>query len=206
MFHLKELLSTQLQRETSNETTGKFAVCNPTPVRSELQSVIVWCGLALWWVDLDEVLQITGVAGERAAAVGLYVRIDAAVTKDEARGGQHCGVCAKPPAQRACRAVGAELCVFGFIGWDVLATVLLLQMDRGWRSRQGGKGLHSALVVWGVPPLKELQEKDAQRQWRGQGQGRAPSALWHQPQRSLHQAANKEYIVGGQKNVYVYWT
>lgn len=61
-------------------------------------------------------LQISGVAGERAAAVGFYVHIDAAVTKDEAGGGQHCGVCAKPLAQRACRAVGAELCVFGFIG------------------------------------------------------------------------------------------
>lgn len=61
-------------------------------------------------------LQISGVAGERAAAVGFYIHIDAAVTKDEARGGQHRGVCAKPPAQRAFRAVGAELRVFGFTG------------------------------------------------------------------------------------------
>lgn len=103
--------------------------------------MVSWCGLTLRRVDLDEVLQFGGVAGDRAAAVGFHVRVDAAVAEDEARGGQHCGVCAKPQAQRAVLAVGAGLSFFA------LAGLLLLQVEGGWRSRQGGEGLHSALVV-----------------------------------------------------------
>lgn len=159
--------------------------------------------LALRRVDLDEVLQFGGVAGVRAAAVGFHVRVDAAVAENAPRGGQHRGVRARPPAQRAVPAAGGRgtrssversSVVSVLIGRGVpaalLLLLLLLQVEWGRGCRQGGEGLHGALVVRGVPPLQELQEKDAQREGGGEGQGHAPRRLWHQAPRSLHQAAN----------------
>lgn len=134
-------------------------------------------------------LRLGGIAANRAAAVGFHVHVDAAVTEDEARGGQHRGVCAKPPAQRTVpAATGAGRRVSAAIGrggWRVL-----LQVEGGRRSRQRGEGLHGALVVRRVPPLQELQEEDAQREGGGEGHGRALRRLGHQPPRSLHQAAH----------------
>lgn len=148
-------------------------------------------GLALRWVDLNEVLQFSGVTGDRAAAVGFHIHINAAVTEDIARGGQHCGVGARPPAQRTVPAVGAQqrfFVVIGGHGSRILASLLLLQVERRRRSRQGGEGFHSVLVLRRIPPLQELQEEDAQGEGGGEGDSHAPCCLWHQPPRPLHQA------------------
>lgn len=125
-------------------------------------------------------LQFGGVAGEWAAAVGFHIRVDAAIAEDEAGGGQHRGVRAQPPAQRAVPAVGARSSVSVVIGPDgrgVPAALLLLQVEWGRGCRQGGEGFHGALVVRGVPPLQELQEEDAQRQGGGEGHGHALRCL-----------------------------
>lgn len=151
-----------------------------------------WRVLALRGVDLDEVLQFGGVAGEWAAVVGLHVRVDAAVTEDKAGGGEHCGVRASPVAQRTVPVVWGG---FVIAAWGRAPVAgLLLQVERGRGSGQGGQGFHGALVVGWVPPLQELQEKDAQRERGGQGHGHAPRCLWHQPPRSLHQAANTRAV------------
>lgn len=174
------------------------------------------CGLGLRWVYLDEVLQFSGISGDRAAAFGFHIRVDAAVTEDKAWGGQHGGVCAEPPAQRTVPAVRAQPRFFAVLGRDELripTVALLPQVERGWRSRQGGEGFHSALVVRGVPPLQELQEEDAQGERGGEGNSNAPRCLWDQPPHSLHQAANRGTIVGSgfntdawhrvQENIYI---
>ena len=92
-------------------------------------------------------LQFGWKSSDGAAAVGFHIREDAAVTEDKAGGGQHCGVGTRLPAQRTAPTVSAQLGVL---------TVVLLQVEGGWRSRQGGESFHHALVVRGVPPLQEL--------------------------------------------------
>ena len=135
-------------------------------------------------------LQFGGVAGYGAAAVGFHVRVDAAVTEDEAGGGQHRGVRSKSPAQRTVAAVAAWLgLVFTVIRGS--ATLLLLQVEGGRRRGHGGQGFHGALVFRRVPPLQELQEEDAQREGGGEGDSCSPRCLGHQPPRSLRQAANR---------------
>lgn len=138
-------------------------------------------GLALRGVDLDEVLRLAGEPAQRAAAVGLDVRVDAAVAEDEAGGGEHRGVGASPVAQWAAAGVRT--------GSPVTAT-LPTQVERRGRSWQGGQGFDGALVVGRVPPLQELQEEDAQRQRGGEGHGHAPRRLRQQPPGSPQRAAN----------------
>lgn len=101
---------------------------------------------SLWGVDLDEVLQVSRVAGDWAAAVGFDVNVDAAVTEDEAGGGQHGSVDAAPPAQGTAARVGVGL--RGRRGSAVLP-----QVERWRRNRQRGQGFHGALVLRGVPPI-----------------------------------------------------
>lgn len=120
-------------------------------------------------------LQFGRVAGERAAVVGLDVRVDAAVTEDEAGGGEHCGVRASPVAQRAVPVIGGGSVIAAWGRGP--AAGLLLQVEWGRGSGQGGQGFHGALVVGRVPPLQELQEKDAQRERGGQGHGHTPCCL-----------------------------
>lgn len=86
-------------------------------------------------------LQLGGVSGERAVVVGLHVCVDAAVAEDIARGGQHCGVCAEPSAQRAVPAVRMHSSVSAAIGQGVL-----LQVEGGWGGGQGGEGFDGALI------------------------------------------------------------
>lgn len=127
--------------------------------------------LTLWRIDLNEVLQFAGVTGDRAAAVGLHVRVDAPVAEDEARRRQDGGVCAEAAAQRAgpvvvsgpCRRLGAAL--------------VLLQVERGWGDGRGREGFDGVLVVRRVPPFQELQKEDAQGEGGGERHGQTPGCL-----------------------------
>lgn len=49
-----------------------------------------------------------GVPGDRAAPLGFHIQVDAAVTEDVARGGQHRGVRTNLPAERAACVAGAD--------------------------------------------------------------------------------------------------
>lgn len=139
--------------------------------------------LTFWGVDLDEVLQLAGVACERAAAVGLHIRVDAAVAEDEPGRGQSGGVRAEAATERAGPPATAG-------GRRVRAAPVLLEVERGWGRGRGGECLGGALVVRGVPPLQELQEEDAQGEGGGEGHGHAPGCLGHQPPRPLPDAAD----------------
>lgn len=110
-------------------------------------------------------LWFSRISCDGAAPVGLHVRVDATVTEDEAGGGQHCGVRIKLSAQRAVPVP------------SFLAAMILLQVERGWRSGQGGERFNRALVVGGVPPLQELQEEDAQGEGGGERDGDASHRL-----------------------------
>lgn len=93
-------------------------------------------------------LQFSRIPRDRAVAVRLHVHVDAAVTEDEARGGQNRGVCAQLPTQRAAPAVTATHGLFTLDGRRLpAAAVLLLQMKGGWRNGQGGESFHCAVVV-----------------------------------------------------------
>lgn len=145
-------------------------------------SCLLWLldALALWWVDLDEVLQFGGISGDWAAVVTFHVCVNAAVTEHEARGGQHGGIGVGLPAQRTVPAFWAQ------------PALILLQVERGWRSRQGGESFHCAEVLRRVPPLQELQEENTHREGRGDRHSHAPRCLWHHPPHSLHHAVNTE--------------
>lgn len=130
--------------------------------------------LALGLIDLDEVLQFCGESSEWAAVVSLHISVNAAVTEDKARCGQHSGVGPELSAQRAVLLILLDI---------------LLQMERGRRCRQGSDGFNCALVFRGIPPLQELQEEDAQRQGGGEGDGHTLSCPRHEPPCSLHQSA-----------------
>lgn len=150
-----QLLSTQRSAAEGKQPTHRLLLTalllkNKAPVLStpsgtELEYVAISCGLALRRVDLDEVLQFGGVARDRAAAVGFHVRVDAAVTENEAGGGEHRGVRAEPPAQRAGPAGGGLRSFFATIGCE--GWRILLQVEGGRGSGQGGEGFHGALVV-----------------------------------------------------------
>lgn len=79
-------------------------------------------------------LQLTGVTGDRAAAVGLHVRVNAAVAEDETGRRQDGGVCAKAATQRAGPAAGSG-------PW------VLLQVEGGWGHGRGPQGFDGVLVV-----------------------------------------------------------
>lgn len=144
-------------------------------VWSPLIGFRVRLALTLRGVNLDQVLQFARVSRHRAAMVRLHVRVDAPITEDEPGRGEHRGVCAEPPTQRAAGNRPRSLCAL--IGRGLSLVPALFQVERRRRSGQGGEGLHSVLVLRGVPPLQELQEEDAHGEGGGEGEGGAPRCL-----------------------------
>lgn len=55
----------------------------------------------------------------------------------------------------------------------------MVEMHRGWRSRERCQRFDSFLVFRGVPPVQELQEEHAYRQAGGQREGDATQSLPH---------------------------
>lgn len=132
------------------------------------RKAMVNVGLALRWVNLDEMLYSRWITSHWTPLVGLDVRVYASIAKHKSWSGESSVVGTHFSAEGAQFAVNAR-------------GHLVIQVHWGRRGGQGGEGFNAVLVLRRVPPLQELQEEHTQGQTGGQGHCHTTHGGWENP-------------------------